>query len=301
MNQVESRPLRYFVAVAEELHFGRAAERLGIAQPPLSRAIRQLETQLGIRLLERSSRSVELTAAGEVLLDQARIALEALDAAVRRTERAAQPHHRLIVALKADNDGGLLLETITAYEAEHAAVPVELLLCGWGEQTRALRDGRADVALAYQPFDERGLDYEVLIEEAQLAALPSDHQLASRRSLCLADLESEPLPDWLGDNTAYPAPSVREQGSRDRRRPPVGDLTQLLKLIELGQMCAILPASVAERYCRAQVAYRPLIDAPRAALTVVWPQASRSLAVAAFVRAATSVAAGNEPRHASQA
>jgi len=91
MGVVESRSLRYFVAVAEELSFARAAERLGIASPPLSRAIRKLEAELGVTLLERSTRSVALTPAGTVLLEQARVALDALEAAARRAQRAADP------------------------------------------------------------------------------------------------------------------------------------------------------------------------------------------------------------------
>ncbi|HTU05100.1 MAG TPA: LysR family transcriptional regulator, partial [Trebonia sp.] len=102
MNDLEVRQLRYFVAVAEELHFGRAAGRLGMAQPPLSRAIRDLERHLGVALLERTTRQVRLTVAGEVLLRDARRALEAVTAAARRTQEAGRPSPRLRVALKAD-------------------------------------------------------------------------------------------------------------------------------------------------------------------------------------------------------
>ena len=112
MNQVESRPLRHFVAVAQELSFARAAERLRISAPALSRTVAQLEAQLGVRLLERSTRHVALTDAGNVLLDQAQIALDALEAAARRAQRAGEPQHRLVLALKADLDGGLLEQTI---------------------------------------------------------------------------------------------------------------------------------------------------------------------------------------------
>ena len=90
MDEVEIRELRYFVALAEELHFGRAAQRLGIAQPPLSRAIRQLERRLGVTLLERTSRAARLTAAGEVLLHDGRAALDAVTAAARRAQRAGR-------------------------------------------------------------------------------------------------------------------------------------------------------------------------------------------------------------------
>lgn len=117
MNDLEVRQLRYFVAVAEELHFGRAAERLGMAQPPLSRAIRGLERQLGVPLLERTTRQVRLTAAGEILLRDARAVLEGVAAAARRTREAGRPSRRLRVALKADVDGGLLPQILDAYGA----------------------------------------------------------------------------------------------------------------------------------------------------------------------------------------
>ncbi|MDW6065134.1 LysR family transcriptional regulator [Streptomyces sp. FXJ1.4098] len=102
---VESRPLRYFVAVAEERSFRRAAERLGIAAPALSRAIRNLEAELGVRLFERSTRVVELTEPGAVLLAQVAPALETLDAAVRRAQRASAPNRSVLLAVKADADG----------------------------------------------------------------------------------------------------------------------------------------------------------------------------------------------------
>jgi DNA-binding transcriptional LysR family regulator len=125
MDRLDSRALRYFIAVAEELHFGRAAERLGIAQPPLSRAIRQLESRLGVPLFQRTSRAVRLTGAGQVLLGEGRHALAALDAAARRAQRAGQPRPALAVALKADNDGGLLPAILAAYRREQAAIPAE--------------------------------------------------------------------------------------------------------------------------------------------------------------------------------
>ena len=118
---MEVRELRYFIAVAEELHFSRAAERLGIAQPPLSRAIKQVERRLGVTLLVRSSRAVRLTPAGETLLREGRTALAAMTRAARHAQRAAQPEPRLILAMKPGGDGGLLPDLLTAYEAQGAA------------------------------------------------------------------------------------------------------------------------------------------------------------------------------------
>src|SRR5919197_876986 len=133
MNELETRQLRYFVVVAEELHFGRAAQRLGMAQPPLSRAIRELERQLGVPLLKRTTRQVTLTPAGEVLLRDARTALEAISAAGRRAQHAGRPAPALRLALKADYDAGLLPEILAAFREEPTALPVEVRLGGRGE------------------------------------------------------------------------------------------------------------------------------------------------------------------------
>src|SRR5437868_10093500 len=149
MDRLETRELIYFVMVAEELHFGRAAQRLGIAQPPLSRAIKRLERRLGVRLFERTSRKVTLTMPGEVLLAEGRKALEAVTAAGRRAQRAGQRLPHLILAVKPGSDGGPLPEILSRYESPADAVPVEVVLCGIHERTAILRDGRADVGLLH--------------------------------------------------------------------------------------------------------------------------------------------------------
>ncbi|WLW50462.1 LysR family transcriptional regulator [Streptomyces sp. YU58] len=272
---MDSRLLRYFVAVAEELNFARAAERLGISPPPLSRAIRQLETELGATLFERTTHTVALTAAGTVLLDEARFALEALEAAGRRARRAAAPEPKLVLAVKADGDAGLLEPILARYVDEPAAVPVAVRLCGWHEQPRLLRQGEADAALVHEPFDRTGLDAEVLATEPRVAALAAGHPLAAHDHVTLADLGLRPgeLRRYLGE--------IRSEGR---------DLAQLLMLVALGEVVPLLPASVAARYPRPGVVYRPAPDTPPAVLTIAWPQQSRSTATAALVRAATSVA-----------
>ncbi|MFF4211825.1 LysR family transcriptional regulator [Streptomyces sp. NPDC001796] len=272
---MESRPLRYFVAVAEELNFARAAERLGISPPPLSRAIRQLEAELGVTLFERTTHSVALTPAGEVLLEEARIALDALQAAARRAQRAAAQERKLVLAVKADGDAGLLEPILERVAAEPGAVPVTVRLCGWQEQPRLLRLGEADAALVHEPFDRTGLDVETLFAEPRVAVLSAAHPLASRDRLGLADLGLRP-----GDLDRF----------IDRIRREGRDLAQLLTLIPLGDLVTLLPASVAARYPRPGVAYRPVEDAPPAVLSIAWPQQSRSTATAALIRAAVSVA-----------
>ena len=285
MNDLEVRQLRYFVAVAEELHFGRAAGRLGMAQPPLSRAIRVLERQLGVVLLERTTRQVRLTAAGEVLLRDARTALEAVAAAARRAREAGRPSPRLRVALKADVDGGLLPQILDAYCADDAALPPELVLGGFGEQPQALREGRADVGLLLCPFDDHGLDSEPLLTEPLLAALAAADPLAARTRLCLADLAGRRLPGGSAASHGRPA------GPRAGQAPPASNLSEIFSLVETGSVVFFAPASVARRYPRPGIAYRPVSDLPDSTLALAWPQDARSPAVAAFVRAACTIAA----------
>src|SRR3954447_4554850 len=199
MNGVERRELVYFVAVAEELHFARAATRLGIAQPPLSRAIKQLEMRMGVILLRRTSRSVALTPAGQVFLHEARKALDAIEAAVRRSQRAAREDPFLPVVMKPGGDGGLLPEILAEYAEDPAAIPVQVLVCGLGEQASWLRDGRAEVGFIVRPYDDlSGFDAEVLLEQRQVAVLPRGHRFAGRAAIAFDELRDELLPRWPG-------------------------------------------------------------------------------------------------------
>ncbi|WUW20444.1 LysR family transcriptional regulator [Streptomyces sp. NBC_01463] len=280
---METRELRYFVAVAEELHFGRAAQRLGIAQPPLSRAIQRLERRLGASLLDRTSRTVTLTEAGSVLLTEGRAALDAVDAAERRTRRAALSvtgRPGLVLVTKASASSELLAELLAAYAAEPDAVPVDVILCGPAEQERQLREGRADVALLHRPFDSTtGFHTEELGTEGQVAVLPAGHPLTARAHVRMADitgLPGLPLPRWPASDGSYPAGPG----------PRVRDHAQLLQLVALGRACAVSPES-----CRAQLhadlAAVPVLDAPAVTTVIAWPPHSRSRAVADLVRTAT--------------
>ncbi|MFF4358471.1 LysR family transcriptional regulator [Streptomyces sp. NPDC001604] len=280
---METRELRYFVAVAEELHFGRAAQRLGIAQPPLSRTIRQLERRLGAVLLERTSRTVALTEAGSVLLREARAALDAVEAAERRTRRAALAaggQAGVVLASKAGASSELLAKLLDTYAAEPDAAPVEVLLCGIGEQERLLRDGRADVALLHLPFDATaGLDTEELCTERQVAILPAGHPLTSRAHVQMADvsgLPDLPMPRWPGRDGKYP----------DGPGPQARDHAQLYQLIALGRACWIAPES-SRAQLRDDVVAVPVLDAPKVTTVIAWPPHSRSRAVAGLVRTAT--------------
>jgi DNA-binding transcriptional LysR family regulator len=273
---METRELRYFVAVAEELHFGRAADRLQMAQPPLSRAIQQLERRLEVPLFERAGRRVALTSAGEVLLSEGRAALAAVHAAERRTRRAATHPHHVVLAVKAGASSGVLTKLLTVYGATGGPT-IDVQLVGIGEPERMLRDGRADVALLHMPFDETaGFDIAELHTEGQVALLPRSHPLAKRKRLTVSDLEQSdlPLPRWPDPDGTYaegPGPEVR-------------DYVQLWQLIGLGRACAIVPES-APRF-GSDLSMVPVADADPVTTLLAWPPHSRSTALADFVRSA---------------
>jgi len=279
---VETRELRYFVAVAEESHIGRAAERLGIAQPPLSRAIAQLERRLGARLFTRTPRGVTLTGAGEVLLREGRVALAAVEAAERRTRRTVEATGRAPVVLtaKAGASSELMAKLLDAYAAEPDAVDVEVVLTPPGHQALMLRDGRADVAILHRPFDDlSGFDTEELLVEEQLLVLPAGHPLSTASTVTVAEASSIPdlpLPRWPHLDGTYP----------DGPGPELRDLTQVLQLVRLGRAAIVLPDS-ARANLRDGLAVVPLSDAPRVTTVIAWPPHSTSAGVAGLVRTAS--------------
>ncbi|WP_026413071.1 LysR family transcriptional regulator [Actinomadura oligospora] len=282
MDRVQTRELAYFVAVAEELHFGRAAGRLGIAQPPLSRAISGLERRMGVSLLERHSRRVALTAAGEVFLAESRRALEAVDAAVRRARRVGRSGPRLVLTMKPGGDCGLLPDILAAYAATPDAVPVDIVLCPADERADMIRDGRADVGLLHRPNnDVSGLDTEDLRTEDQVVVLPRGHRLAARTSVELADLADETTPDWTPGPGGAP------------NTLPVRDVGQLMQLVALGRVVAVVPASVRGQL-RDDLTCVPVTDAPSTTLVLAWRQGHRDAALATFVHTASTTS--HQPR-----
>lgn len=272
--------IRKFVVVAEELNFGRAAQRLGMAQPPLSRAVQRLERRLGVQLFDRGHRQIALTAAGEVLLSEGRKALTSLRAAEVRAKRAGRADPRLVLVMKPGGDAGLLGQILARY-AEHAeAVEVEIMICGIGEQEGLLRDGSADLAMLRIPHDDpAGFATEELLTEREVVVLRRDHRLANRTSVTMADLAGETFPRWTDDCPAG------DQASG----PLIRDTGQVTQLVALGRTIAVLPESVTLHLRRDLVAV-PVLDGQLTTLLIAWSEESRSRPLAAFVRTAADVA-----------
>lgn len=288
MDDLEVRELRYFLAVAEELNFTRAAERLGVAQPPLSRAIQGIEDKLGVRLFDRSTRKVELTDAGRQLLAHGRPALDAMSALTNRLRRPPS----LVITLKAGSDTTFLRKIIAGYAAEPGLPEIDVVFTRWSEQQRMLLDGRADLGLIRLPLDTRGLAVEELATEPRMVALARDHPLAGRSRLSQAELAAEsvvvcPHADpilaahWAGRDL----PAMGERPSI-----LVRELNQVLESVAFGRGIAFLPASTEFRYPRSDLVYRPMRELTPSTVAVAWAESSRARPVAAFVAAARAVA-----------
>ncbi|GAB5898556.1 LysR family transcriptional regulator [Mycolicibacterium mageritense] len=285
MNDLETRELRYFIAVAEDLHFGRAATRLAIAQPALSKAIKRLETRLEVALFIRSSRSVALTHAGEVLLEHGRYALNALSVAVERAKRVGTDEHLRLV-LKPGGDANLLSAILAAYSRHPDARRVDILFSGATDRIDYLHDGRADVALLYVPFDDTtGLAYKTLLVEDRVAVLPADHRLAGRACVRWADLDGETFPRW---------PGIAGSGTG----PEVTDVAQLFPLVAIGRLIAVLPRSLVSPMAPGVVLV-PVEDAEASRIVIARSDRDQRSTVATFIAAAASVAQRPDPSRAS--
>lgn len=193
---IELRHLRSFVAVAEELNFTRAARRLFIAQQALSTQIRQLEDRIGTQLLERTTRSVSLTPAGEVLLGRARLLLADADTVVAATRAAGTTRTPLVIGFVAAVDHPEMSHALDVFGASHPHVD---LMIDFGDQldpTGGLHEGHADVAFVYGPFDGRGLDLTPLYREPMGVAVAEGHHLAAAEVVTIADVIAEPTFDF---------------------------------------------------------------------------------------------------------
>ena len=279
---LDMRKLRYFVAVAEELNFGRAAQRLHIAQPVLSRQIRSFEDELGVRLFARDSRGTELTDAGAQLLEDARFMLSESKALRARLFRAATPTVTVTVGVM---PGLLATAAVRAFEASAPARHATVVQVGWADQVEVVRRGQADVVYAREPIDHHGLGTAALLEEPRDALLPSGDPLASRASVRLADLADRRLlqdPGTVPEWSAIACPQLR-RASAGRTASTV---EEKLERVAAQEGFVILPRSTTAFYRRPDVAVVPIEDIGPGRVTLIWDAAAANPARDDFVAAA---------------
>ena len=280
---MELRHLRHFVAVAEELHFGRAAERLHVAQPAVSAQIRRLEKELGVRLLVRSSRKVGLTEAGRAFLEEARASLDHSERAARKARQAASAEAgRLRVGLVGCTARGVLARVVGPFRGRFPEASLALRGMNTAPQIEALRAGHLDVGFVRLPSDyvAGDLEVEVVWEEPLVAVLPADHPLAALRRVGLGELSGEPF--VIADRTQEPGWDRQLRDARERSgfAPAVvaetAELSVALGLVGVGAGVTLLPAS-ARGLKAAGVVYRTLAPpAPKTTLSVAYSPASLS-------------------------
>jgi DNA-binding transcriptional LysR family regulator len=277
---VDLRKLRYFVAVAEQLHFGRAAEQLHIAQPVLSRQIRALEAELHAQLFYRDRRRTELTRAGRQLLADAPALLAGADALRRRVGRAARPERTFTVGFM---PGLIVTPTVRSFAARHPDLNVEVLRTSWDDQTDVVHDGRVDVSYVRLPVEEAGLHLRHLFGEPRVALLSRDHRLAGKESVEIADLAG----DGLLQNPAAVPEWHDVLGAVDR--PVSRTVEEKLEHVAGGRGIAILPLSAATFYSRADVVFSVISDIGPSEVCLAWAAARHDDLVEDFVAVATAL------------
>lgn len=278
---LDLRKLRYFVTVAEQLHFGRAADELHIAQPVLSRQIRALEQDLGASLFTRDRHGVELTDAGRQLLADAGPLLASTHAVRRRVSAAARGNRRLMVGFRA---GVPVTPAARRFEDRHPDVVVDVQRIEADDQAAMLLDGRIDVGYVRLPIDEAGLRVTPLYAEPRVAVLPAGHRFADKEEVTEADLAGEPLV-WHGDPSTQPT-----------RRPhpdagyPVRGVDETLEHVAAGRGISFLARSASVFYTHPDIAYVPIPELAPEQVCLAVAASHTSPVVDDFVTAARSAA-----------
>jgi DNA-binding transcriptional LysR family regulator len=294
---IDLRQLRQFVAVAEELNFRRAAEKLRMSQPPLSQTIKALESEIGTKLFNRTRRKVELTAPGRMLLDETHKVLSQLDRTLDAVRGAAQGMvGRVSIGFVPSAIYGVLPAMLRQFRKRHPAIDLHLEELTTVDQTDALHQHRIDVALYRPPtFFSRGLLHETLMREALIAALPSDHPLASRKSLRLTDLRDERFllipPRWGTGYHTRVLDACQNAGFVPRIAHEPKYLHTIVGMVAAGMGVALVPGTLVNLKPQGCV-YRSLSnrrDAPLIELGAAWHADDASPSLHAFLDTARMV------------
>ena len=288
---VHVRELRYFVAVAQELHFTRAAERLFVSQPALSKQIRSLEEHLRVDLFARDRRSVSLTPAGEALLPAAREVIAVWDAAQQAVADAAATAAAVLRIGFSTSVGRELLPRIQRHFARvRPNWRLALRQVDWGDPTGGLGDGSSDVAIVWLPVPAADRFAQlVLVEEPRHVALRADHPLAGRREIEFASLLDEPflaLPEDAGSPREYWLGVEHRAGRPARIGGIVTNAEETFEAVLAGLGVVLLSAGNAEIYRRPGVATVPVRGISPSRLALLWREDDHREAVRDFIRAA---------------
>jgi DNA-binding transcriptional LysR family regulator len=290
---VHTRQLRYFVVLADELNFTRAARRLFVTQQALSAQIRRLERQVGADLFRRTTRCVELTPAGRAFFDEALLAVAACDRAAEAVRIVARGKKGVLsigfVTGAALELTPLILE---AFEERERHVDVRLREYRFDDPSAGLHAGEVDVAFVRLPLESRGLRLERLFTEPRVAMLPANHALAGRRSLSFAEIQHEPItalpsgdPVWNGFWLA----SEERNGSPPKIAMEASSLEEELGAVAAGNAITITAAAASRYYPRPGVVYIPITDIAGSTCAVGWRQESESDLVRSFTETALAV------------
>ncbi|KOT96327.1 LysR family transcriptional regulator [Streptomyces sp. NRRL F-4707] len=274
--------MRYFVAVAEERHFGRAAARLHMSQPPLSRAIKQLEAEAGALLFSRSSTGVALTPVGTVLLDEARALLDHADR-VRVRVRAAAGVASLTVGILGDGADPGVSRLAAVYRRSHPGVGIRVRDADLSDPTCGLRAGLVDVALTRAPFDETALTVRALRTDPVGVVLRADDPLAGRDQLRLAELDDR---RWFQfPQGTDPVWQSYWNGGRPREGPTVRAVQECLQAVLWNGTVGLAPLG---HDLPADLAVVPLTDMEPSRVVVAWNRGDTNPLIRSFVRTATA-------------
>jgi DNA-binding transcriptional LysR family regulator len=288
---MELRHLRYFVAVAEELHFGRAALRLHMAQPPLSQQIQQLEAEMAVKLFERTNRRVELTPAGQVFLQEARSILDSVEGAVTRAQRASRGEQGWFgVGFVGSANYDVLPTILRLFRERYPEVELVLQELLGEEQEQALREKRIHVAFTRLSTPEPGLTLEPLIQEPLLLAVPATHPFAEHKNVRLRDLAHEPFilfhqpsPSSYG---SYLVRVCQDAGFTPRMVQRVGEVQTAISLVSAGIGITLVP-SLVQNFQREGVVFKTLTNpTPTIGLMLLYREADASPILPHFLQIA---------------
>jgi DNA-binding transcriptional LysR family regulator len=285
--------LSYFVAVAEELNFTRAAQRLHVSQSPLSQAIKALESNLGVALLERTSRHVELTPAGEQLLPAARTAIAAVEHAVGVARAAGDGEQRLRVGFLAFGACDVIDRALAAFAAPVSDLRLETRQSDFSDPTAGLAAGSVDAAFLRLPVTAPGLEIEPLASESRVAVLPAWHPLAGRERIEIADLADEHWLQMPGRDQPWRdfwLATAHRGGIAPLLGPEVRTIDEQLAATATGGYVSLAPASVASSYPRRGISYVPVAGLEPSTVAIGWRRGDRRENLRRFVDTARELA-----------